>query len=115
VPGAVGVQEGAALNTMAIRQIQVIAIAVMPNRRKWSRIIGEIKAGYLAKHARPLTDYKLGQIVGVSASAIAYLESTDSAQPKHYEGEVLLKLHAEYAQHASDKIVRSQSDKASES
>lgn len=81
----------------APRRPSTIAMAVAVNRRAWSRIIAEIKAGYLAVERRTLSDYKLGLMVGLDHSSIEHLQKHADAQPRHYEGELLLAVHQQYA------------------
>lgn len=73
-------------------------------RHDWQAIIKAIKAGWRARHQRVLTSYKLGEICGLDHSSIEHLETHPGAQPKHYPGEVLLILHAEYEPWARAEI-----------
>lgn len=68
-----------------------------PQRHDWQNIIAEIKAGYIDRHGRSLTNGKLGASVGLDHSSIRHLEQHADAQPKHHEGERLLEMHREYA------------------
>lgn len=67
-----------------------------PQRHDWARIIAEIKAGYLARTGKELSDHKLGLMVHLDATSITNLRRPES-QPKHYPGELLLALRSEYS------------------
>ncbi len=65
-----------------------------PQRRDWQKIVAAIKADHLSKTGIELTNWKLGQSVGMNDDGIARLVEKPGAQPRHYEGERLLALHA---------------------
>lgn len=68
-----------------------------PARHDWQRLIAEIEAGYFAYHGKRLSNYRLGRLAEMDANGMKRLKETAHAQPRHYEGVLLLKLHAQYA------------------
>lgn len=74
---------------------------VKPAHRNWPRIIAEIKSGYGVHHRKRLSNYKLGLIIGRDEGTVrGWSEGT---QPKHFDGELLLQLHAEYSPYLRKK------------
>lgn len=65
-------------------------------REDWRRIISEIKAGFLAIEKRALSNYKLGEMVGLDHSSIERLESIENADAKDYVGRLLRYWHRHY-------------------
>lgn len=65
-----------------------------PQRRDWLKLLAEIKAGYAAREGKPLTTYKLGLMLHMHHTSVEFLLA--GTEPKHFVGEMILALHAEY-------------------
>jgi hypothetical protein len=76
--------------------LELHVIAIEAERRDWRDIITRIKIAHEARYGRKLTNYKLGQMVGLDHSQIDWLEQNESAEPRYYAGARLLLVLASY-------------------
>jgi hypothetical protein len=76
--------------------LEMRVINIEPKRQDWQRIIAEIKTAHEAVYGRRLTNYKLGEMVGLDHSQVEWLETHSGAEPRYYAGARLLLVLASY-------------------
>jgi hypothetical protein len=69
---------------------------IEPARRNWPAIIAEIMAWSERPDGHRLTPYKLSVLLGCDKKTIAAYMTHDGPEPRHWQGELLLALHARY-------------------
>lgn len=62
----------------------------------WREFIATLKRLHLMRYGIPLTNYKIGQTVGLDHSQVEWLETKEGAEPRESKAKALREMLAAY-------------------